>query len=231
MRNFVKTKFPFLIPILYPILNKMSEIRFKNYTTEKIFTEIYEKNMWTDKESRSGTGSSLKKTKSLRKALPQLFKDYSINSILDIPCGDFNWMREVNLKSISYIGADIVEEINQNNIKKYLAENKKFVKMDILKDNLPKVDLIFCRDLFIHLSYEDIFKAVTNIKKSGSKFLLTTSFMAEKKNRNCSTGGWHPINLLIKPFSFPNPLKMIDEEDDEIDVKRRSLLLWNIKDL
>jgi len=231
MRNFVKSKFPFLIPILYPILNKMSEIRFKNYTTEKIFTEIYEKNMWTDKESRSGTGSSLKKTKSLRKALPQLFKDYSINSILDIPCGDFNWMREVNLKSISYIGADIVEEINQNNIKKYSAENKKFVKMDILKDNLPKVDLIFCRDLFIHLSYEDIFKAVTNIKKSGSKFLLTTSFMAEKKNRNCSTGGWHPINLLIKPFSFPNPLKMIDEEDDEIDVKRRSLLLWNIKDL
>lgn len=227
MRNFVKTKFPFLIPILSPILNKMSEIRFKNYTTEKIFTEIYEKNMWTDKESRSGTGSSLKKTMSLRKALPQLFKDYSINSILDIPCGDFNWMREVNLKSISYIGADIVEEINQNNIKKYSAENKKFVKMDILKDNLPKVDLIFCRDLFIHLSYEDIFKAVTNIKKSGSKFLLTTSFMAEKKNKNCSTGGWHPINLLIKPFSFPNPLKMIDEED----IKRRSLLLWNISDL
>ena len=227
MRNFVKTKFPFLIPILSPILNKMSEIRFKNYTTEKIFTEIYEKNMWTDKESRSGTGSSLKKTKSLRKVLPELFKDYSINSILDIPCGDFNWMREVNLKSISYIGADIVEEINQNNIKKYSAENKKFVKMDILKDNLPKVDLILCRDLFIHFSYEDIFKAVTNIKKSGSKFLLTTSFMAEKKNKNCSTGGWHPINLLIKPFSFPNPLKMIDEED----IKRRSLLLWNISDL
>ena len=172
MRNFVKTKLPFLIPILYPIYNKMNEKRFKNSTLEKIFTEIYEKNMWTDKESRSGTGSSLKKTKSLRKALPQLFKDYSINSILDIPCGDFNWMREVNLKSISYIGADIVEEINQNNIKKYLAENKKFVKMDILKDNLPKVDLIFCRDLFIHLSYEDIFKAVTNIKKSGQNFYL-----------------------------------------------------------
>ena len=231
MRNFVKTKFPFLIPILYPIYNKMNEKRFKNSTLEKIFTEIYEKNMWTDKESRSGTGSSLKKTKSLRKVLPELFKDYSINSILDIPCGDFNWMREVNLKSISYIGADIVEEINQNNIKKYLAENKKFVKMDILKDNLPKVDLIFCRDLFIHFSYEDIFKAVAYIKKSGSKFLLTTSFMAEKKNRNCSTGGWHPINLLIKPFSFPNPLKIIDEEDDEVDVKRRSLLLWNIGDL
>ena len=51
--------------------------------------------------------------------------------------------------------------------------------------------------------------------------------MNEKKNRNCSTGGWHPINLLIKPFSFPNPLKIIDEED----IRRKSLLLWNISDL
>jgi len=227
MRNFVKTKFPFLMPIIYPIYNKITEIRFKNSTPEKIFAEIYRKNIWTDKESRSGTGSSLEKTKILRKVLPELFKDYSINSILDIPCGDFNWMREVNLKSISYIGADIVEEINKNNIKKYSAENKKFVKMNILKDNLPKVDLIFCRDLFIHFTYEDIFKAVINIKKSGSKFLLTTSFMGEKKNRNCPTGGWHSINLLIKPFSFPEPLKMINEED----FKRKNLLLWNISDL
>lgn len=231
MKNFVKTKLPFLIPILYPLYNKINETKFRNSTTEQIFTKIYDKNLWTNKESRSGTCSSLKSTKSLRKILPELFEDYSINSILDIPCGDFNWMKEINLKSISYIGADIVEEINQNNIKKYSAENKKFVKMDILKDNLPKVDLIFCRDLFIHFSYDDIFKAVTNIKKSDSKFLLTTSFMTEKKNKNCSTGGWHPINLLIKPFSFPNPLKIIDEEEEEVDVKKRSLLLWNISDL
>jgi len=227
MRNFVKTKLPFLIPIINPIYNKIIETRFKNSTPEKIFTEIYKKNIWTDKESRSGTGSSLEKTKILRKSLSNMFTEYSINSILDIPCGDFNWMKEVNLKSISYIGADIIEEINQNNIKNYSGENKKFVKMDILRDNLPKVDLIFCRDLFIHFTYEDIFKAITNVKKSGSKFLLATSFMAEKKNKNCPTGGWHPINLLIKPFSFPNPLKIIDEED----IRRKSLLLWNISDL
>ena len=34
-----------------------------------------------------------------------------VRSILDAPCGDFYWMKEVALCDIDYIGADIVEEI------------------------------------------------------------------------------------------------------------------------
>jgi hypothetical protein len=80
------------------------------------FTEIYNNNGWCSPESRSGNGSELKNTIKLRSELPYLFVKYNIKSILDIPCGDFNWMKEVDLTNIEYKGADIVESlINLNN--------------------------------------------------------------------------------------------------------------------
>lgn len=38
-----------------------------------------------------------------------MLKKYSIKSILDIPCGDFSWMKKIELDGIEYIGADIVK--------------------------------------------------------------------------------------------------------------------------
>ena len=89
---------------------------------KKIFTEIYESNSWTSSESRSGLGSELISTETIRKELPEVFKKFNIKSVLDIPCGDFNWMSNVDLKEVHYIGADIVEnmiEDNKNNFKDY----------------------------------------------------------------------------------------------------------------
>jgi hypothetical protein len=210
---------------------ELRQLKFRIATTEKIFTDIYNENKWGNKESRSGPGSTLTETETMRSKLPELLEEYHIHSILDIPCGDFNWMKEVNLDSISYIGADIVEKIIQFNNEEYSKENRKFVKIDILKDELPQVDLIFCRDLFIHFSYRHIFTAIENIKKSGSKYLLTTSNRPEKKNFDILTGQWHPINLLIKPLSFPSPLKVVDEKSTREADKGKSLLLWKIRDL
>jgi hypothetical protein len=34
-----------------------------------------------------------------------------VSSILDIPCGDFNWTQSVNFGSCRYFGADIVEDL------------------------------------------------------------------------------------------------------------------------
>ena len=231
MGKFIKNKLPFIEPILRPILNKLRQAKLRFATTEKIFTVIYNENKWGDKQSRSGPGSTLIQTKTIRNRLPELLEGYHIHSMLDIPCGDFNWMKEINLDSISYIGADIVEKIIKFNNEEHSKENRKFVKIDILKDELPQVDLIFCRDLFIHFSYRDIFTAIENIKKSRSKYLLATSNRLGTKNFDILTGQWHPINLLIKPFSFPSPLKVVDEKSTREVDKGNSLHLWKICDL
>jgi len=231
LRKFIETKTPFLIPILRSILYEFLKVKGRFITTEKIFTDIYDENKWGDEESCSGPGSSLAQTEIIRNKLPELLKEYNILSILDIPCGDFNWMKEVNLDSISYIGADIVEKIILAHNKKYSKENRKFIKIDILKDELPRTDLIFCRDLFIHLSNKDILKAIENIKKSRSKYLLVNSYTMTTKNRDIPTGRGHPINLSIPPFSFPSPLKILDEEQSGEPDKNKKLLLFEINDL
>jgi len=85
---------------------------------ENIFTEIYKKNYWGDKDTISGTGSNLIQTKLIIESIPNILKEYKISTILDIPCGNFYWMNNVNLNGINYIGVDIVKELIEANTRK-----------------------------------------------------------------------------------------------------------------
>lgn len=198
-------------------------------TYEDIFTYIYENNLWGDKDSRSGTGSNLINTTYLRQALPPVLKYFKITSMLDIPCGDFFWMKEVDLAGITYTGADIVAALIKRNNDLYAANSRRYLVCNIINDELPVADLIFCRDCLVHFSYGDIFAALANIIKSRSKYLLTTVFPSEKANHDTPTGGWRPINFLLPPFSFPAPLYLLNEQSPEAADK--SLGLWEISSL
>ena len=78
-----------------------------------------------------------KNTYKVREIIKKVMEKYSINSIADIPCGDFNWMRLVDFKNVEYTGYDIVSEIINNNINKYSQNSINFVELDIIKD-IPK---------------------------------------------------------------------------------------------
>ena len=200
---------------------------------EQIFTNIYNNNGFNGKESISGPGSDIYQTRIIIKEIPLLFKDYNISTMLDIPCGDFYWMKEVDLKDIEYIGADIVDEIIKKNNEEYSKSNLHFKKLDLLKDTLPNVDLIFTRDCLVHLSFEDIFKALTNICNSNSKYLLTTTFTERTINNDIKTGQWRTLNLQIEPFFLPKPIKIINEgcTENEGIYSDKSLGFWKISDI
>lgn len=199
---------------------------------EKIFTDIYTGNKFLSDESVSGVGSEINNTQVIINELPKLFSEFDIHTVLDIPCGDFNWMRYVDLKGIDYIGADIVGDLIEKNKKKHEKNNVKFEKLNLVSDKLPKVDLVLCRDCFGHFSYEDIFRAVNNIRDSGSKYLLTTTFPC-KSNHDITTGMWRSVNLVKPPFGFPLPKNIINEKCAEEDgiFSDKSLGLWVVSDL
>lgn len=178
----------------------------------KKFTEIYNKNYWGSHESKSGTGSELKNTKTLIGHLSLLFAILKPQSILDIPCGDFNWMKTIDFSGIKYIGADIVEDLIEDNKRKF--PDVDFRVADITKDTLPKVDLVIVRDCLVHLSIENIFKSIENIKSSQSRWLLTTCFVDEKENGDINDGAWRTINLMAPPFYF-EPHFVISENCQE----------------
>ncbi|KKS13838.1 hypothetical protein A2617_00295 [Candidatus Daviesbacteria bacterium RIFOXYD1_FULL_41_10] len=198
-----------------------------------VFENIFKNRSWRGRESISGRGSDSDQTKYIVKRVPALFKKMSISTVLDIPCGDFNWMKNVDLNGIKYIGADIIEKLIKNNKDKYGKDNISFQYIDITEDSLPQVDLVLMRDFLVHLSYEDIFKTLNNIYRSGAKYLLTTSFTNRKENKDIITGGWQPLNLRIAPFFFPKPIKIINEKctQGRLSYTDKSLALWEIAEL
>ena len=216
------------------IRKRLQRFRRRLYLSRRppaqVFSEIYQKNTWGDGESVSGPGSRLDRTDKVRAALPSLLARYECHSMLDIPCGDYNWMKTLDLE-IDYLGADIVSELVKLDQKKYASRNRKFVVMDLLHDPIPRVDLILCRDCLVHFSHANIMTALGNIKASGSKYLLTTTFPRRPQNPNIVTGEWRPINLMISPFHFPAPLELVDDSYDSPNYFDKYLGLWKIPDL
>ena len=139
----------------------------------------------------------------------------------------------MELERCRYIGADIVEELVLSNSRNYGGRLREFCVRDLTQDRLPTSDLVLCRDCLIHLSFRDINKALANIKASGSKYLLTTTFTDRPANLNTITGGFRPLNLQIAPFDFPNPICVINEgyELEGGTARDKSLGFWRIDEL
>lgn len=197
------------------------------------FTEIYRSNHWNGDASHSGTGSDLTQTRTLRMAIPPLLERLHVKTLLDAPCGDFHWMREVDLRGIDYLGVDIVDELIATNTRRFAAPKVRFDVLDITSDPLPRADLVFCRDALVHLSYDLIGQALARMRASGSRYLLTTTFAERDMNFDIVSGDWRPLNLRKPPFSFPPPLELINENCTEAGTiaRDKSMGLWEIRDL
>lgn len=198
-----------------------------------IFRNIYKNNIWGSNESFSGTGSSVEATREIIQSLPDIMNQFQMKSILDAPCGDFNWMKYIVEKIEKYIGVDVVPEIIEQNKRFYRAGNISFLNLDITVDPLPQVDVIFCRDCLVHFSYQDIWKAISNFKRSSSTYLLTTSFTGRIVNADILTGEWRPVNFEIAPFNFPMPKLIINEKCTEGNGQfaDKSLVLWRLDEI
>lgn len=219
---------------IWHILKNFLESRYlTTKSREDIFTRIYQKNSWKGKESVSGRGSDMDETEELLLQLPLLLKKYQIKTVIDLPCGDFNWMQHLDYDFDHYTGIDIVEEIIQSNNKKYSNEKRFFKKKDCLNDDIGSADMLMCRDLLIHFSEEDIFSFLNNIQKAKIDYFLTTHFNAEE-NSNIVTGQWHPINLTLAPYNFPAPLDQIVEKTKMFNgkfMKSKTMALWRVSDI
>lgn len=196
------------------------------------FEYIFESNLWGGEESRSGLGSALLETETLRNQLPGLLREIGARSLLDIPCGDFRWLREVEL-GVPYIGADIVEELVRANTEMFGSPERSFICLDLTENELPEGDVILCRDCLVHLSYTNIQRALENIKRSRAIFLLTTTFVNLDRNHDIEDGDWRPLNFQLPPFSFPAPDRVIVELCTEAEgaYADKSLSLWRVADL
>lgn len=201
---------------------------------QALFSSIYDYRMWRDakmeggrEESISGPGSSLANTTALRRELPVLIQDLQIESLLDAGCGDFNWMQHLDLKVKRYIGCDIVPKLVAHTQRACSGNNREFLVLDIVRDTLPKVDLILCKDVFIHFALTYILHTLENFKKSQSTYLLVTTNPLIKENEDAPTSNYsRSLNFQLPPFNFPEPLKVVEDPKPWA-----TMGLWKIADL
>jgi hypothetical protein len=233
----IRRRFPALVPVVQTLRLKfrrpIERVNGQSSISE-VFDRVYSTNYWGNPDSRSGSGSDLTQTEVIRAEIPKLIKELSVETMLDIPCGDFFWMQQCDLGIEFYIGADIVPSLIRELNARCRNDHRIFEILDLTKDPLPKVDLVLCRDALVHLSSNDIKRAVANLKQSGSSYLLATTFTDRNHNLEIATSGdWRPLNLEIAPISFPRPLRLINEgcTEDNHQFKDKSLGLWRLEDL
>lgn len=206
----------------------------------EIFSDVHKRKLWGSGESVSGPGSSLAATAQVRQILLNVINTYRIGGMLDAPCGDFHWMEEFfgreaygllqpkqNRDGFVYRGMDVVPEIITENQKMY---DHIFFEGDITKSPFGGFDLIFCRDCLVHFSFHDINLALSNIIASGSRYLLTTSFLA-RNNIDISTGQWRPLNLVRYLNLMPIAIYPELCQEGFPDFIDKSLVLYKISDL
>jgi hypothetical protein len=197
------------------------------------FKMIYEYNYWDSTESVSGEGSTLKATQNLRKDLSKFIVDYKIKTIVDVPCGDYNWMRDVvATHNLKYIGIDIVGDLINRNNQRFASRSVEFIEMDCTKDRIPSGQLVFCRDLMFHLSYHDCRRFLLNLAKSEFEYFATTSHHPSElfSNTNIETGDFRKIDLFSCPFNFPKNIVAV-LNDSYLQSAPRGIYIWRKNDL
>ena len=185
--------------------------REKKSPVAKVFTEIYQQNIWDCSETRSGPGSSLARTEVIRRELPALLAELQITSLLDAPCGDLNWLAGIALPVRRYVGVDVVAPLIAENRRWFGTRARKFLVADFIRATLPRHAAILCRDGLIHLPNAEVLLSLKNFQRSGATFLLATTHSLIEENVDIPTGAWRSVNLQLPPFSLPPPLRHIVE--------------------
>ncbi len=79
-----------------------------------------------------------------------------------MPLAGISTGKKMELELQRYVGADIVPDIIRMNQRKYGNHIRQFRILDITKDELPRSDIILCRDCLVHFPFKKIVAALRN---------------------------------------------------------------------
>jgi hypothetical protein len=221
-------RYPFRPILRIRLKRSWAEVLAMNEVEDR-FSAIYRKRLWENVESASGIGSTLWYTEPLRSGFPRLVTEFSIKTIFDGACGDFNWMRHLlPTIDVDYIGGDVVAPLIESLKSKYETKSVSFLHIDLIKGSFPKADLMICRDCLPHLSYDDTRSVLKNFVGSGIPYLLATSHRNEGSfaNRDIRSGYFRMMDVFSPPYNFPR--EYLFHIDDWIPPEpERQMYLWD----
>ena len=195
---------------------------------EDIFTYIYESRIWGDNKNNnysgsSGPGSGVEYNKKYIEIVKKVIKDYNINNIVDLGCGDFKIGRllydDIN---VLYYGYDIYKKIIDYHITQYPEPKYTFKHLDFYtnKESIIEGDMCILKDVIQHWTTEEIYIFMDYLIES-KKFkyiLLVNCCNQNKDNQYCETGGWRPLTCNLLPLKKYNAVKIDNYNTKEISI-------------
>lgn len=188
----------------------------------RAFTKVYNEDVWQRRDT-SGPGSSVQHTGGYRTFLRRVLKSYNIRKVIDVGCGLWEHLGNVDWSGVDYLGIDPVPSVIERNRKLNLPQNHKF-QCGLLDDvtDLQSFDLAIVKDVLQHLPIKTIDHMLRQLKVV--KFLLITNDVCHDANADCALGGFRKINLELPPFNLSPDAKV---DFQSCPFVKRTLLIQN----
>lgn len=185
-----------------------------NKDLQKIFSVIYSPLLTENSISGASSESG---TRELRDKMVDLFERHGVKSIFDAGCNDCNWMKIIS-QYVNYKGGDISLAMVAD-VWRWFPELDVIIH-DVTTDPIPDVDLLFVRDVAIHLNNKDRLCLWKNWFSSNVPWILITHNRGEVTHnedveytidRLPIALPFAPVDWEIDPWDFPAPIDAIDE--------------------
>ena len=193
---------------LFALLILFSQQLSAESDLQKIFSDIYRDGIWgTDEFGRgtSGGGSTPQEFQPFVDYLHNFLSETPIQSIVDVGCGDWVLGRSINWGDRDYLGIDIVPELIERNQASFTKENIHFLHLNASEEELPKADLLICKDVLQHLSLSEISNILAQTRKFKYVLFVNDVFSwSPYTNSESLIEPYHyrPLDLRKPPFNL-----------------------------
>ena len=211
--------------IAWRIGPERSLARRPGQSLQDTFAQIYARRLWVEGEgqdSLSGAGSTEAATRRVAGQLSAFLAEVGCRRLVDIGCGDFNWMRGLT-GDFAYLGIDVVPEVIADNVRLHGGGTRRFLCLDATREAIEPGDVALCREVLFHLSFADGLRLLRNIRAAGFRYVVLTDDRATWVNGDITSGGFRLLNLSKGPFRLPRPERELP--DDSLS-KGRVLGVW-----
>jgi 2-polyprenyl-3-methyl-5-hydroxy-6-metoxy-1,4-benzoquinol methylase len=184
----------------------IEEVRRSNEST---FTDLYDHAVWgvnSQGEPHCGSGSTKESSSEYMIFLDKFLRKHEIKTIVEVGCGDWEFMQHMDLSGIQYLGIDVVKKMIDSNNRKFRTHAIAFMHADAAYTDLPQADLFLCKDVMQHLPNKDIFKICSQFNKFRYCLIVNDVNITEPSLNNLRLQrrvGYRPVDLTKQPFNLP----------------------------
>jgi hypothetical protein len=197
--------------------SKLNDLN-RSMNTEDVFTDIYSNNGWGGASGSFFSGAGSHEATIVGPYLAVMKRDLerigaASMTVVDLGCGDFSVGRRIAPLCGRYIGVDIVKPLIDHNRKIFGNSSVSFVHANMVTDDLPDGDVCLVRQVFQHLSNDQILAVLPKLDRYRCSF-VTEHHPSETRLRQRNVDKPHGggirtsersgVFLDQPPFNFPS---------------------------